>query len=234
MCHRREGDPFANCIDTYGSTKLPVPSSTIAVASIPTEQAVAINSNSIVYTGNWTDSSRVPSCAKSPSLRLSHQINSSVELNYTGKSQALVIIWDGRQTTIIAGPSIIFHAVRSRTGGAFSVIVDGFNTSSPIDTYTNSTLNFTECTPIRFPPFIKAPPDYLSRTNHTIKLVFQGVGFWGPLPADLASNKSMNVQFDSFAVPDDKYGVPEPSHGDRILISYGFLFLSLAMIFALL
>ncbi len=86
MCNNEEGDRFVNCVDTYGTTEPSVPASTVALAPTPTAQAVSINSNTIAYNGTWNVSNLVPKCAISSSLRVTSQVNASVEFNYTGSS----------------------------------------------------------------------------------------------------------------------------------------------------
>jgi hypothetical protein len=72
--------------------------------------------------------------------------------------------------------------------------VDGFNTSSTIDTFSSPDASL--CYPVQFPPFVHPPPDLATRNNHSITLVYIG-------PSPQASNSShlSEVQFDSFAIP---------------------------------
>lgn len=89
------------------------------------------------------------------------------------------------------------HTVTSPDGGVFALIVDGFNTSSLIDTYGGpGSSGRPTCYPLQFPPFINTPPGYENLTNHTLTLVFVGV-------SDVAPNgtTTSSGQFDSFAIP---------------------------------
>ena len=99
------------------------------------------------------------------------------------------------------------RTIPSKTGGAFSLLIDGFNTSTSIDTYYGNastseeaqgkSLN-TNCYRVhQFPPVILVPPGYESRDTHTVSLVYIGAGesLLGTAPQDLS------VQFDSFALP---------------------------------
>lgn len=93
------------------------------------------------------------------------------------------------------GPSVRVHTVTSPRGGVFAIFVDGFNTTSTIDTFSSdSTLPL--CYPFQFPPFISAPRDLASRNNHSITLMYVG-------SSPNAPNGSISeVQFDTFAIPD--------------------------------
>jgi hypothetical protein len=82
-------------------------------------------------------------------------------------------------------------------------VVDGFNTTSVIDTYADSdndgaAVN-TVCFPYRFPPLSIAPTNYGSRNDHTITLVFIG-----PSPdAGPLFNASQAVgSINGFAIPE--------------------------------
>jgi hypothetical protein len=76
--------------------------------------------------------------------------------------------------------------------------VDGVNTTGLIDTFSGlGNLALPTCYPVQFPPFIKTPPGYENRMNHTITLAYIR-------PSELApegTNTSV-VEFDSFAIPD--------------------------------
>lgn len=90
------------------------------------------------------------------------------------------------------------HTVPSLNGGIFSVLVDGFNTTNVVDTYSERTnLSAPACYPLQFPPFIITPPDYQDHNNHTLTLVYIG-----PSPYAPAGANNTFVQFDSFAIPD--------------------------------
>lgn len=102
------------------------------------------------------------------------------------------------------GLSVEFHLLTTLNGGVFSVIVDGLNTTTSLDTYSGSHSNtggsttFPLCYPAMFPPFPIVPPQYASRNNHTISLVLIG-----PSPNAPLSNTSQIVgQFNGFAIPE--------------------------------
>jgi hypothetical protein len=77
-------------------------------------------------------------------------------------------------------------------------VVDGFNTSSTIDTFVGSVdAAVPLCFPYQFPPFAITPPEFSSQRNHTITLVFIGRS------VDVPANVSTVIgQFHSFAMPD--------------------------------
>ena len=92
----------------------------------------------------------------------------------------------------------MIRTVSSSSGGVFAVFVDGVDTTGLIDTFSGpGNLALPTCYPIQFPPFIKTPPGYETRTNHILTLVFIG-------PSQLApeGTNSSVVEFDSFATPD--------------------------------
>jgi hypothetical protein len=95
-----------------------------------------------------------------------------------------------------AGTSVRVHTVISPHGGVFSVFVDGFNTSTTIDTFLSPNSSSPLCYPAQFPPFVDPPPDLATRNDHTITLVYMG-------PSPQASNSSQlsEGRFDSFAIP---------------------------------
>jgi hypothetical protein len=99
------------------------------------------------------------------------------------------------------------RTIPSRTGGAFSLFIDGFNTSNIIDTYDPNASTPEEargesmdsnCYHIRqFPPMVIVPVGYEDREDHTVTLVYIGAGesLMGTDPSNLS------IQFDSFALP---------------------------------
>jgi hypothetical protein len=89
------------------------------------------------------------------------------------------------------------HTVTSNHGGVFSVILDGFNTTTTIDTYSGGQLVLPQCMPSQFPPLIMVPPTLANETEHTITLVFIGAS---PNTGN-ETDTEINIQFDSFALP---------------------------------
>lgn len=90
------------------------------------------------------------------------------------------------------------RTVSSSSGGVFAIFVDGMDTTGLIDTFSGpGNLALPTCYPVQFPPFIKTPPGYEKRVNHTITLVYIR-------PSELApeGTNSSVVEFDSFAIPD--------------------------------
>jgi hypothetical protein len=90
------------------------------------------------------------------------------------------------------------HVMTSSHGGVFSIFLDGMNTTSLIDTYTDEQHALPQCFPNQYPPFEMIPPTYHndSETTHTITLVYIGASPNAPKGAN-----DTNVQFDSFAIP---------------------------------
>jgi hypothetical protein len=75
------------------------------------------------------------------------------------------------------------------------VFVDGFNTTSTIDTFSNDS-SLPLCYPVQFPPFVEAPPDQAATDHHSITLVYTGSSPNAP------NGSSSEIQFESFAIPD--------------------------------
>jgi hypothetical protein len=89
------------------------------------------------------------------------------------------------------------HTVTSSFGGVFSVILDGLNTTTTIDTYSGGQLVLPQCMPSQFPPLNMVPPTLVNETEHTITLVYIGAS-----PNTGSGNDTeINIQFDSFALP---------------------------------
>jgi len=89
------------------------------------------------------------------------------------------------------------HTVTSENGGVFSVIIDNFNTTTLIDTYSGpGDAALPTCYPRQFPGFIRTPPGYANGTSHTISLVYIGPSMDSP------PNTASTVQFDTFSIPD--------------------------------
>jgi hypothetical protein len=107
----------------------------------------------------------------------------------------------------LSGPAIMIRTIPSKTGGVFSLIIDGFNTTSVIDTYVHNastpddargeSLNSSCYRVHQFPPMNIVPPGYENRETHTISLVYVGAGLF-LLGAD---PRNLSVEFDSFALP---------------------------------
>jgi hypothetical protein len=96
------------------------------------------------------------------------------------------------------GPSIEINVVNAPNGGVFSIVVDGFNTSSTIDTFVGTVDDGVPlCSTYQFPPFAITPPEFSSQQDHTITLVF--IGRSGDVPANIST---IIGQFHSFAMPD--------------------------------
>jgi len=89
------------------------------------------------------------------------------------------------------------HTVTSAHGGVFSLIIDGINTTTFIDTFSGpGELAQPTCFPRQFPGFIVTPPGYADRSSHTISLVYIGPSAYSP------ANTASTVQFDGFSIPD--------------------------------
>ncbi|KAJ2919395.1 hypothetical protein MD484_g1038, partial [Candolleomyces efflorescens] len=123
--------------------------------------------------------------ALSPYRRATSVFNATVSFNYTG-------------------PSILVRAIPSRTGGRFSVIIDGYNTTTFLDTYDPEAEDgrpgnlSDKCYRVRqYPPMAIVPVGYETRESHTVSLVYAGAGenLLGTDP------RNLSVQFDSFALP---------------------------------
>jgi hypothetical protein len=120
------------------------------------------------------------------------------------------------------------RTIPSKTGGAFSVFIDGFNTSTKIDTYDGNASTWeeaqgeslnTSCYRVRqFPPVVLVPPGYESRETHAVSLVYVGAGekLLGTAPQDLS------VQFDSFALP--IYLEAQMSSGARVNCGFAIVY----------
>jgi hypothetical protein len=98
------------------------------------------------------------------------------------------------------------RTIPSKTGGAFYLTIDGFNTTNIIDTYNPNALTLEEargrslnpdCYHVRqFPPMKIVPIGYEARETHTATLVYIGASVKFP-GTDLTD---LSIQFDSFAL----------------------------------
>jgi hypothetical protein len=115
-------------------------------------------------------------------------------------------------TFLFQGPSIMVRTVTSPNGGVFSVWLDGFNTTSNIDTSSqHGNYSLPVCYPLQFPPFLLTPPGFETHTNHTLTLVYTGPSARAP-----GGTNSSTVQFDSFAIPDPESSLKmNSSYGQR-------------------
>lgn len=179
LCFNDGADSVVSCINELGTTASALPSATTGL--IPSSTPVLESNSAIVYNppDAWVTSNSDSDCTTSTSLRSTDTLNATISFNYTG-------------------PSIMVHVVTSSSGGVFWVIVDGFNTSSYVDTYSGPGLNSSRpvCYPNQFPPFVSTPPGYQSDTNHSLTLVYTGNSKSAP------EGTTSSVQFDSFAIPD--------------------------------
>jgi hypothetical protein len=89
------------------------------------------------------------------------------------------------------------NTVTSSHGGVFSVILDGLNTTTTIDTYSGGQIILPQCMPSQFPPLRMVPPTLANETEHTLKLVYIGAS----PNAGSETGTEINIQFDSFALP---------------------------------
>lgn len=167
------------CKDVYGD---PLPSHSVDETNFVSPALVAANENVLFSPQrNWSISSFPGTCNSGATVHVTSTVHSNITFNYTG-------------------PSIRIHTVTSPIGGVFGVFVDGFNTTSTIDTFSSS--GESGCYPIQFPPFARAPPDQATKNQHSITLVYTG-----PSP-DAANRSSSEVRFESFAIPDLQSQVP--------------------------
>lgn len=116
-----------------------------------------------------------------------------------------------------SGLSVEADVLTSFNGGVFSIIIDGFNTTSTIDTYagnpTDNATIFPLCYPNRFPPMGLIPQQYFSKGSHTISLVFIGAS-----PNAQSPNSSqVTGQFVGFSIPD--LSAPLTNNARSLLVS---------------
>ncbi|KAG2018656.1 hypothetical protein CC2G_008069 [Coprinopsis cinerea AmutBmut pab1-1] len=184
MCLTNGRDGVVKCVDVMGVTVPAYPSATSVMIDTPPASAVPGTEPVISYspTEAWNTTEANLSCrTKASTLHVTDVINATVSFNYSG-------------------PSVIVHTVKSSRGGLFAVFIDGFNTTSTIDTYRpplDDPTEDPECFTVQFPPMRVLPPGFDSRTEHTISLVYQGPS---SKPDDGPVDGSF-VQFDSFSVP---------------------------------
>jgi hypothetical protein len=144
------------------------------------------NSSDVTFEPNdaWVASNIDANCTTNDLTYTTSLINSTVSFNYSG-------------------PSVEIHIISSPFGGIFSIVVDGFNTTSVIDTYADSdndgAATNTVCFPFRFPPFAITPTDYGSRNDHTISLVFVGQS---PDAGPLFNASQAVGRINGFAIPE--------------------------------
>ncbi|PPQ68166.1 hypothetical protein CVT26_005772 [Gymnopilus dilepis] len=206
VCYYNGIDTALTCINAYGSSAPAYPSSTSGV--VPSATPVANTEAEVVYSPQnaWSTSNTAPSCAEESSMRVTSTLNASVSFNYSG-------------------PSVMVHTITSPTGGVFAVFIDGFNTTSTLDTFSSSSSSQAPslplCYPTQYPPVLVPPPDMEMKDSHTITLVYVG-----PSPNAPAGTES-SVQFDAFAIPDfSKVLSPLTSsamEGNRMMWQGGFI-----------
>lgn len=199
ICFNDGTNNIVSCIDAYGVTASSYPSATLGYS--PSATPVATDDPGIIYNplSAWSNSDTIPNCTSSSSLRVTSTINSTISFNYTGEQFLFRFRQVISYTLDFPGPSIMIHTVTSPNGGVFSVIVDDFDTTDIIDTFSANNTYLPLCYPVQFPPFISSPPDLGLRNNHSITLIYTG-----PSPKAPSSTTSSNVQFDSFAIPESK------------------------------
>ncbi|KAF8965065.1 hypothetical protein BDZ97DRAFT_1659464, partial [Flammula alnicola] len=182
LCYYGGVDKTVTCIDAYGTTESAYPSATTGV--VPSATPVLGNDTRFVYAPShaWNISKTDANCTLTNLLHTTDTLNATISFNYSG-------------------PSVTMHVVTAPNGGVFSVVVDGFNTWSTIETFSGtSDQPFPLCYQYQFPPFVITPPGFASRENHSLTLVF--IGPSNSLPAN--TSKSIG-QFNAFAIPDFVY-----------------------------
>jgi hypothetical protein len=94
----------------------------------------------------------------------------------------------------------MINTITSSQGGVLAVVIDDFNTTSIIDTYSGDEHNLPRCLHSQFPPLAVMPPAWAAanttETQHTISLVYIGAS-----PKTANATNETSVQFDSFAIP---------------------------------
>ncbi|KJA21290.1 hypothetical protein HYPSUDRAFT_739261 [Hypholoma sublateritium FD-334 SS-4] len=120
VCFNNGLNNVVSCINTYGTTASAFPSATQGF--IPAATAVPNSNADIIFDPPeaWNSSAPSPSCSSSDGeeqLRVTSTLNATISFNYTG-------------------PSIMIHTVTSSQGGVFSLLVDDFNTTDIIDTFS--------------------------------------------------------------------------------------------------
>ncbi|KAJ7461411.1 hypothetical protein B0H11DRAFT_1736152 [Mycena galericulata] len=178
VCFHYTAQNFISCIDAVGVTATSYPST--ATAFLPVSTPVTTESNNVVFSPStaWKNTTDPPSCSSSSAIWTTSQLNASISFNFSG-------------------PSVMVHMVTSSDGGVFSVILDGLNTTTTIDTYSGGQLVLPQCMPSQFPPLRMVPPTLANETEHTITLVYIGAS---PNAGNETGTKT-NIQFDSFALP---------------------------------
>ncbi len=120
----------------------------------------------------------------------------------------------------------MIRTVTSSQGGVFSILVDDFNTTAVIDTYSGPDQPLPLCYPMQFPPFIVPPPTLALQNNHTIKLVYMG-----PSPNAPSNSTGDNGQFDSFAIPTFSEMPSQANEAVERGKTNRYIFILLAMLF---
>ncbi|KAJ7447548.1 hypothetical protein B0H11DRAFT_2177118 [Mycena galericulata] len=178
VCFYYTAQNFISCIDAVGVTATSYPST--ATGFLPVSTPATTESDSIIFSPltAWKKTTDPPSCSSSSATWTTSQLNASISFNFSG-------------------PSVMVHTVTSSDGGVFSVILDGLNTTTTIDTYSGGQLVLPQCMPSQFPPFHMVPPTLANETEHTITLVYIGAS----PNAGSETGTQVNIQFDSFALP---------------------------------
>ncbi|PPQ81609.1 hypothetical protein CVT26_002976, partial [Gymnopilus dilepis] len=179
ICFNNGLDQRVACIDAYGTTSAAFPSATQGF--IPPATFVANNDADISFnpSASWnkTDSPNCTPSNETLGVRITNSINASLSFSYIG-------------------PSIMINTITSPQGGVFAVIVDGFNTTDVIDTFSGPNQTLPVCYPLQYPPFLKPPPTLATQNNHTIQLLYIG-----PSPNAPSSTTESTGQFGWFEIP---------------------------------
>jgi len=194
ICFNDGTDRTVYCIDVHGTTSPSLPSATSG--AIPSASSIPGNDSRIIYAPSdaWNISNTDTNCKRSNFLYTTDTINASISFSYFG-------------------PSIEVHTVTAPNGGVFSIAVDGFNTSSTIDTFSGPGQPLPLCYPNRFPPMAITPTGFSSQKDHTITLVFIGPSV--NAPANSSTVKSIG-QVNLFAIPSFTYS-------NRAISSYAYV-----------
>ncbi|KDR77572.1 hypothetical protein GALMADRAFT_65596, partial [Galerina marginata CBS 339.88] len=179
ICFNGGIDKIIQCVDSLGTTASSYPSATTGI--VPSATPILASDSRILYAPSeaWNQSTTDVNCTSSNLVYTTDTVNATISFNYSG-------------------PSIEIGVLNALNGGMFSVVVDGFNTTSTIDTYIGPGADqLPMCIPYQFPPFAVTPPHFSSEENHTITLVFIGPS------TDAPTNVNMSIgQFNRLAIPD--------------------------------
>ncbi|PPQ74470.1 hypothetical protein CVT26_001106 [Gymnopilus dilepis] len=205
-CFNNGIDSVVTCVDAHGTTALALPSAT--TTTIPSATRVPPTDPRIVFSppDAWNVSHTDTSCTQSGIVYATDILNATVSFNYSG-------------------PSIEFDTVTGPDGGIFLVLIDDFNTTSTIDTFSGQGQELPQCFHSQFPPMAIIPPNFSEQDNHSVTLMFIGKSSWA-----LANATRSVGRFSSLSIPRFDYSTTTAKNSAAFFHVPAYAFLTIPLL----